>query len=262
MNENYKVKLFASFVFGVVAGVLTARYYYKKEADRYWTDFNDAQDYADSLEAELMNIREENGVPSELVYDGHKDKPIATKNENGEFEIRPGVFVTGTLKTAPKVTLEEALEQAGLEPVESDEEDDLEYIEIEDLGEDAIYIIPRKVFFEGDVEQITLSYYPEDEVLLDSNSEPVPNIKELLGEEFSIEVFGRLSGDDKVVYIRNEKISVDFEIVLEDGSYIEDVLGYRVSEDTTPVHHNVFEDQEPKVKKSRPKKVKSNGEIQ
>lgn len=69
----------------------------------------------------------------------------------------------------------------------------------------------------------TLTYYAIDDVLTHENDEQIPNSDELIGD--ALHHFGENSNDPEVVYIRNHRIEMDFEIIFEDRSYHEYVGG-------------------------------------
>ena len=89
---------------------------------------------------------------------------------------------------------------------------------------DKPYIISLDEFTEGEAGQDTFTYYADDGVLADSQDMPVDNVENMVGEDH-LSMFGVGSGDSRVVYVRNEKIGMDFEIVLHDGNYGQIVHG-------------------------------------
>lgn len=84
------------------------------------------------------------------------------------------------------------------------------------------YVITDEEFAEGDPrhESFSLTWYAKDEVLADDNDEIVDDVAGAVGQENLLR-FGHGSNDDRIVYIRNEKRRVDFEIAKHDGSYAE-----------------------------------------
>lgn len=94
-----------------------------------------------------------------------------------------------------------------------------------ELNPDIPYTISFEEFNENNVghEQTTMTYYAQDETLADSQDKPVDNIDYVIGED-NLNRFGDGSLDPNVVYIRNEKIDMDFEITRSNGSYQSEVL--------------------------------------
>ena len=92
------------------------------------------------------------------------------------------------------------------------------------------YIISDEEFEDGDLSynQNTLTYYQADGVLTDERDQPV-NTHFVVGDK-NLQ-FGNASGDVNIVYVRNDKLSVDFEICQSFGSYAEEVLGVALPED-------------------------------
>lgn len=92
---------------------------------------------------------------------------------------------------------------------------------------DQPYVISFKEFNQNEPnhEQATLTYYAMDDTLADSKDAPVDNTEYTVGDD-NLTRFGHGSHDRNVVYVRNEKLSMDFEIVRSDGSYQREVLGF------------------------------------
>lgn len=82
---------------------------------------------------------------------------------------------------------------------------------------------------ESGYEQVTLTYYAGDNVLADDRDQMVENVSRIVGDE-NLNRFGHGSNDSRVVYVRNDKMSVDYEILLHDGDYSVVVHGYTPDE--------------------------------
>lgn len=91
---------------------------------------------------------------------------------------------------------------------------------------DVPYIIHRDEFFEneGDRSQSTLSYYAGDDVLCDEQETPIYDYQKVVGTL----IFGKGSEDISIVYVRNEKLDAEWEIVLDHGSFQAEVLGAEI----------------------------------
>lgn len=70
--------------------------------------------------------------------------------------------------------------------------------------------------------QRTYTFYETDEVLVDEADHPIYNRSEVVGEI----KFGHGSNDQNVVYIRNETLKTEYEILRSEGSYEVEVMGY------------------------------------
>ena len=99
------------------------------------------------------------------------------------------------------------------------------------------YVISREEFFEndGDNEQVSITYYAGDDVLVDERDEPIPDADSTVGDENLLR-FGEGSGDRHIVYIRNETLNLDFEVAMSVNKYTEEVLG--LTESSTSIKHS------------------------
>ena len=75
--------------------------------------------------------------------------------------------------------------------------------------------------------QETLTYYKGDDIVADQEDKPIYNYSTLMGHL----KFGHGSGDENVVYIRNETINMEWEVLLHDGSYETEVLGLQIEDE-------------------------------
>lgn len=82
--------------------------------------------------------------------------------------------------------------------------------------------------------EISLTYYAADDVLCDEHDTPVDDKEKIVGEG-NLEKFGHGSHDKEIVYVRNDVMQIDVEIVKNDGSYAEVVHGFAHSDE--PHHH-------------------------
>lgn len=79
---------------------------------------------------------------------------------------------------------------------------------------DSSYIISRDEFGEEKThyDKLTIYFYEDNEVLTDENEEPVVDPTEIVGSD-ALESFGCLSGDPEIVYVRNDKREIDYEVI-------------------------------------------------
>jgi hypothetical protein len=102
---------------------------------------------------------------------------------------------------------------------------------------EAPYIIHVEEFIndERGFSQTTLTYYQGDDILCDDRDTPIYD-RSIVGEL----KFGHGSNDRNVVYIRNEKLRGEYEVLLDHGSYQHEVLGQHVDQDyETELKHSV-----------------------
>lgn len=74
--------------------------------------------------------------------------------------------------------------------------------------------------------QETVTYYSRDDILTDSHDSPVYNYRNIVG----ILDFGHGSGDPSICYTRNEERQCDYEVLLHEEYYQEEVLGAQIDE--------------------------------
>lgn len=171
-------------------------------------------------------------IPDEVVsavqaYQG-REKPVAYNNP-GSIDPRPPVdVVVESIEVTQNITV-----------VAKDDPRDWDYTaEVADreLNPEIPYTISFHEFNENPVghEQTTMTYYALDDTLADSQDKPVDNTDYVVGDD-NLNRFGHGSGDPNVVYIRNEKIDMDFEIVRSNGSYQKEVIG---SDPDTTLQHS------------------------
>jgi hypothetical protein len=109
--------------------------------------------------------------------------------------------------------------------------DDFDYdTELANRSEDAPYVISFEEFQQGekDYQQITLNWYAGDDTLADSK-DALPDVDAIVGEENMVR-FGHGSKDPNIVYIRNDAMENDFEVVYNKADYASAVLGFQHSD--------------------------------
>lgn len=163
-------------------------------------------------------------VPDEIVeavqaYQG-REKPIAYDKPETIVDPRPPVDV---------VVEEVKVTQNVFVQAKEDDPRDWDYnAEIADreLNPDVPYTISFEEFNENadNHEQTTVTYYAMDDTLVDSQDKPIDNTDYTVGDD-NLTRFGHGSGDPNVVYVRNDKIDMDFEIIRDHGSYQKQVFG-------------------------------------
>lgn len=110
---------------------------------------------------------------------------------------------------------------------DNDASNEISAEEINARTPDKPYIISQEEFFSGEpeFEQNSITYYAGDGTLADEKDEEIPYVDPIVGAE-NLEYFGYGSGDSRIVYIRNERLSLDFEVVKSDGKFSHEVLGF------------------------------------
>lgn len=91
------------------------------------------------------------------------------------------------------------------------------------------YILHKDEFFaqeRPDYSQLTLTYFVGDDVLVDQDEKPIYPFQNVTGPL----TFGHGSGDPNVVYIRNEKLKAEYEVIKMNAMYAVEVLGLEAEE--------------------------------
>jgi hypothetical protein len=78
--------------------------------------------------------------------------------------------------------------------------------------------------------ETTMTYFVGDDVLCDERDNVVPEPDDIVGVQ-NLDRFGHGSGDPNVVYIRNDTLGVDVEVVRSERTYAEDVHGMKHSDE-------------------------------
>lgn len=113
------------------------------------------------------------------------------------------------------------------------------------------YIITKEEFYQNDPdhEQKKFTYWEGDDVLVDDQEElnPVEDIERVVGEE-NLMRFGYGSGDEHVLYVRNETLDppLDLHITRSTGKYKVEVMA--------------LDENEPHLRHSQPRKFRTRDE--
>lgn len=109
--------------------------------------------------------------------------------------------------------------------------------EIANRTPDKPYVISIDEFGENEDghEQATITYYADDDTLADERDQMIDNSDYTVGDDNLLR-FGHGSNDERIVYVRNERIQMDFEIVRSEGSYSKEVLGFDPDSESTIRH--------------------------
>lgn len=106
-------------------------------------------------------------------------------------------------------------------------EDEWDYeVELRSRTEDRPYIIHVDEKAEKDYDEITLTYYAGDDVLCNSEDVIMDDQDRLVGLAH-LDKFGHGSNDPSIVYIRNDELTLDIEVIRSNGTYAEEVHGFK-----------------------------------
>lgn len=176
------------------------------------------QKYIDLAEDEIQSVRE---MYESRVREAEDDEE-ATRAEFEEIQEkhRQRMAEEGEKKTRPyRTNYSDPIERLG--PAEAAGA----HIITRSDTKKAPYVISIDDFHntKNYFDKINLTYYSGDGVLVDDKEELVDDIQNLVGD--NLDKFGAQSEDPDVVFVRNEKMTSDFEITREKGSYAELVAG-------------------------------------
>lgn len=141
----------------------------------------------------------------------------------------------------PDPEIEERLAQEGLNPgvpvqpelrnvFENQVEDNWDMAaEIAARAPEQPYVIHVDERHETEYDESTLTYYAADDVLCDEQDKVIDN-RELVVGDGNLDKFGHGSNDPNIVYVRNDQLCVEVEVVKSDNSYAEEVHGLRHSD--------------------------------
>jgi len=179
------------------------------EEDRYQTP---AQSIA--FEERVINLgyATQDGVERTVKLDPNYVGPDVNPNdldvEELEFETEPD--------------LEEEVEY-----VRNIHEGDPDDVTSWDRSPDFPYVITEGEFRleRQEYEKDSLTYYAGDDTLAEEDGTYIPDKNGTAGNQNLRDCFGMGSGDERLLYIRNDRVMTDFEITLNDGKYNKEVLG-------------------------------------
>lgn len=88
------------------------------------------------------------------------------------------------------------------------------------------YVISVDEFMEESPEydKVTLTYFDGDDTLISESEAVVPDVLRILGND-ALTNFGVGSKDRNIVYVRNDRQESDYEVILDERTYVEVVLG-------------------------------------
>lgn len=152
----------------------------------------------------------------ELYYEEEDEELFEDDAEEDTDEAEPAPINEIDEKPDLSVYTAKLKEQGYLQDVEEGGTDDME----------KPYVISPDEYGEMDDYDLYSYTYYADKVLADENNEPIEDVDQRIGLE-SLNHFGEY-GDDSV-YVRNDELKADYEILLDDEKY--EILFPRPMED-------------------------------
>lgn len=208
----------------------TAGYFFAKKRLRPYYEEISTREISEAKEfyGRLHKNDEDNGSPEKVLERLHgKEAVDALKSYQGNIAMETSVVAEkdSIIDSTPEITVFDK----GLNVVkEASRSSDFDYdAEVELRTEESPYIITHDEYYEGEkeYEQVTLTYFDGDDVLVDERDQPVPDPDDSVGDDH-LARFGFGSNDNNIVYIRNDRLELDFEIIRSNGKYAKEVLGF------------------------------------
>lgn len=182
-------------------------------------------------------------------YNREKIRADAFKESEVEVEKIRALYYQKTIAAQEKPAVEQLIEERGYSvkvteqerllpapvPIIESPRDPVEpdWIYAKELAQrtpDRPYVIHMDEFRanEHDYSQVTYTYYDTDDVLTDEDDTPLPHPDLVVGQNNL--KWGHGSDDVNIVFVRNDRLSLEMEITRSPGSYEEEILGLEHSD--------------------------------
>lgn len=140
--------------------------------------------------------------------------------EDDDIDDAPSVSEVRPEQESRKMTIEEARE--------IDTFDEVYQHMIANRSDKEPYILTIDEYMTDDPEyqKVSVTFYEGDDTLADDRDTVIPEVEEHLGTD-ALTKFGIYSKDVNIVYVRNERKKMDFEVVRNMASYVEMVAGFK-----------------------------------
>lgn len=220
------LKNIAIFVAGLTIGGLTATVVMKRMYDDLEAEFNE---YLDATQSPGNKCEGDIGADEAVTTRDDIKRERESKRNAARQERRDYSNMVNNLG----YSVEGEADPAELEHPQ--EEDSKDYQKWEQLSDNANqhyndnvepYVISIEQFSEENdhYDKSTIYFYEDDETLADENEEIIQDILSVIGGS-ALSSFGCGSGDREIVYVRNDKMEIDYEVIRLSKSYSETVLG-------------------------------------
>lgn len=241
---------------GALVGIIVAKRHYAKIAD---AEIESVKDHYRLLRKEDMPTPvpdfEEEDVKHRSIYVEPLDLDPAEVSEEALTEMHIKVTELNYVAPNPEFDIKERIKEnkriirENRERVEKElAEGKIDIIEALDQTEEKAtrdpelpYLISVQEFMdEKEFTKLNIVYYEEDDSLVDDGDRLIPDVEGTVGSA-QLSRFGELSEDPNIVYVRNEKMEVDFEIIKDKRSYAKFIMGFDPED----------EEKGPKIRKMR-----------
>lgn len=241
----------AGLVIGSALGASGYHFFRGKKLEAHYRRVADEEILAAKLFYAKKFKENEYSDPTELAKQ-YQDETPETSPTDKEIEDNQSALVRQaadilerhdyTKHSKPEQTQEELVEvQQSIKKNIFDNREPIDETEYDKAVEDAKrreglpYIIPIGVFMSNDsgYSQSTVTYYVEDDTLVNDADIPIENYERRIGDDNLH--FGRASADANIVYIRNESEEEEYEVVRNRGSFEYESTGFSHGDDRPKV---------------------------
>lgn len=188
MNEN-SIKTFMIFTIGVATGAGSAILIMKNKYEKL------VQEEIDSIR-EVQDRKKDNSEEKSVWVIDDEDKTIMI-----DYAEMAGTYDGGTIQD--HYISEDQLKEARADA------DKPYIISVEDFSEEMPHY-----------DKETILYYEVDNTLADNNDEIIQDVSGTIGDN-ALESFGVDSDDEDIVYIRNGRLGIDYEVIRQHKSFAE-----------------------------------------
>ena len=215
----------------VAAGYIGYRYADKRMNAHYEEMTLKEIEQAKKFYARLHKKGPEHESPEKVVESLAKDAGKAVRDYQGEAEAARAQAPDE--EDSEDVEENSEAEQEASEDVEVNvfadlavQDEHMDEVDVESRDPESPYIITEEEFLanESDFSQTSITFYAGDSTLADERDQEIPYLDPIVGAN-NVSEFGRGSSDPRIVYIRNERLSTDFEVVKHDGKFAHEVMG-------------------------------------
>lgn len=238
------------FIGGVTVGALVSYYFTQKSLETKYDERAD-REIAEVKEHYKILHKKDYNSPSDYIRKNYSQ--AIDEYGLGEEAIEKLADYLGGAVPVPKEATEEPVHRNAFDLSEEQPEEDREdsefvvpplshpYGDYEDPMDDPDWVVdyekrsPEEPYIISEDEfsmerkeydKVTLGYFTVDDTLCDENDVPIDDIERVVGRD-ALSNFGRYSRNPDIVYVRNEFLEIDYEIMRDEQSYEEVILGVR-----------------------------------
>lgn len=210
---NSKVKNILIFAAGATIGVLAGYIVAKRKCDEFYRE--ELEDVTNTLRETLRKKKEKIIEDAESIDEMSAvvEIPVKKKKTNRQnYKNLTRIYASGNPE--PVAEINESEEEYKYRNLSNKDDNEPHVITIEQFSEEC-----------DQYDKSTIYYYEDDDVLADENEEVIIDVDSIVGGE-ALTSFGEGSEDSEVVYVRNDRLQIDYEIIRLSKSYKETVLGF------------------------------------